>query len=333
MPVRPLLAVLTAAAIVAAGCGGSARGPALAAIGAGLTGPAGARATVYATGLPTVSAFAFDAGGRLWATTAAYTSAGADGVWMVASTGATPVQVVSGLRTPLGLAWSGGWLYVASLGRVDAFGGFDGARFAERRTVLTGPLEEGENNNLVVGPDGRLLMGVSAPCDHCEPASRWAGTVVSFAADGSDLRVVAKRIRAPFGLAVQSGTGRLYVTMNQRDDLGERTPGDWLGLVADGQDWGFPACYGQGGAACAGVPAPVAVLDRHAAAGGVALTGGSALVAEWALGRVLRVALDGGSVAPYLAGLRNPLPVAAAPDGALLVGDWGTGKVYRIAPG
>lgn len=332
MALRRLVAVLAAAALVAA-CGGTAPAPALVSIGAGLNGSAGSRATVYATGLPTVSAMAFDGDGRLWATTAAYTSGGADAVWMIASAGAAPVRVVEGMRTPLGLAWSGGWLYVASLGRVDAFGGFDGTRFAERRTVLTGPLENGENNNLVVAPDGRLLMGISAPCDHCVPASPWAGTVVSFAADGSDLRVVAKRIRAPFGLTVRQGTGQLYVTMNQRDDLGERTPGDWLAVVGDGQDWGFPACYGQGGHDCAGVPAPLAVLDRHAAAGGVVIAGGSALVAEWALGKVQRVALDGRSVTPYLTGLESPLPVLAAPDGTILVGDWGTGKVYRIAIG
>src|SRR5690348_16782016 len=98
---RPHLWLL-AAVLVAAGCGR----------GAPATAPT---TTVYATGLPTVSAFAFDAQGRLWAATAAYTSEGDDGVWMVSAAGAAPVKVVSGLRTPLGLAWSGGWLYVASL--------------------------------------------------------------------------------------------------------------------------------------------------------------------------------------------------------------------------
>jgi hypothetical protein len=27
--------------------------------------------------------------------------------------------------------------------------------------------------------------------------------------------------------------------MNQRDDLGDATPGDWLALVGDGEDWAF----------------------------------------------------------------------------------------------
>ena len=133
--------------------------------------------------------------------------------------------------------------------------------------------------------------------------------------------------------------------MNQRDDLGDATPGDWLALVRSGQSWGFPGCYGQDGSACDGVPEPVAELDAHAAVSGVAVVailgpaiGPSAFVAEWAKGVVLRVALtaDGdtyrGSVEPFLTGLTSPVPVATAPDGALLVGDWGSGTVYRVAP-
>jgi hypothetical protein len=64
------------------------------------------------------------------------------------------------------------------------------------------------------------------------------------------------------------------------------------------------------------------VLDKHAAAGGVAIVTGqlgrnvgtAALVAEWQSKRVLRVALTKSgstyksSVAPFLSGLKNPLP-------------------------
>ena len=178
-----------------------------------------------------------------------------------------------------------------------------------------------------------------------QPTTEDAAAVLSFLPDGSDLRVVAGGIRAPVGLAYYPGTDDLFVTMNQRDDLGDATPGDWLSVVRDGQAWGFPDCYGQGGSACVGSPTPVAVLDKHAAVSGVAIvTGGlgasigpSALVAEWATGLVLRVALthDGatyaGTVEPFLTGLAKPVPVVTAPDGSVFVGDWGTGTVYRIA--
>jgi glucose/arabinose dehydrogenase len=132
--------------------------------------------------------------------------------------------------------------------------------------------------------------------------------------------------------------------MNQRDDLGTRTPGDWLAKVAEGDDWHFPECYGQGGAACSGAPGPIAVLDKHAAAGAVAVVTGqlgssvgtAALVSEWQTSRVMRVPLaKGGATStsaaePLLTGVRNPLALATAPDGALFVGDWGTGRIYRV---
>jgi glucose/arabinose dehydrogenase len=121
--------------------------------------------------------------------------------------------------------------------------------------------------------------------------------------------------------------------MNQRDDLGARTPGDWLAVVRRGDDWGFPACYGQ----CANSPSPVAVLGKHAAAGGVAFAGGAALVAEWQLGRVRRVTITkagetySGTTTTFLTGLVHPLPIVTTADGDVLVGDWGTGKIYRVA--
>ena len=331
------LAVVVLGGLALAGCGTAKRTvvaePALVPIGAGLRGPSALAAAVYATGLPTTSAFALDARGRLWVATSAASDHRKDGVWLVARAGARPVKVISGVRGPLGLTWYRGRLYVASLGRVDAFSGLRGTSFARRTRILAEPRGHGWNNGIAVAPGGRLVMGISSACDHCTSTSKFSGTIVSFRPDGSDVRVYAKGIRAPFGVAYVPGTSRLLVSMNQRDDLGTRTPGDWLAEVSPGDDWRFPGCYGQGGSACAGAPSPFAVLDRHAAAGAVAVFGNSALVAEWQTGRVLRVPLGGSAsrATPFLTGVRNPLALATARDGALLVGDWGTGRVYRIA--
>ena len=190
-----------------------------------------------------------------------------------------------------------------------------------------------------------MMMGISAPCDHCTPTPKWSASVVSFRPDGTDLQVYASGIRAPVGLAVNPLNGQLLVTMNQRDDLGARTRGDWLATVHRGDAFGFPSCYGQGGRACAGVPPATAVLDKHAAVSGVAVVTGqlgtpvgtSAVVAEWATGKVRRVPIapSGSSASttakPFLAGLKNPVPVALDPRGGLLVGDWSRGTIYRIA--
>ncbi len=313
-------------------------------IGAGLQGPSGVVATVFATGLDHVGAFAFDDDDRLWVATAGYDDDGTDAVYLVAPAGASPVKVIDGLHTPLGLVWSDDVLYVASAGGVDAYRGLVDGTFAAHSRILTLPSGVGEVNGLVMSSAGRLYLGVSAPCDACTPTTELAAAVVSFLPDGSDLRVEAGGIRAPVGLTFYPGTSDLFVTMNQRDDLGDATPGDWLAVVRSGQVWGFPACYGQEGSACADVPTPVAVLDAHAAVSGVAIVtgqlgaavGSAAIVAEWATGAVLSVGLAktgdayAGTAAPFITGLTNPVPVAVAPDGTLLVGDWGTGTIYRI---
>jgi len=346
---RPL-AALAAAVLLVAACGVGSANPTtpadgLVAIGAGLTGPAGLKATVYAKGLSKVAALSFDAQGRLWAATADSTDQGKDGVYMVARAGAVPVEVVAGLHTPLGLLWYQGSLYVASKDRVDAYSAFDGTTFASHRTVLTLPDGVGESNQLVATRDGRMLLGISAPCDHCTPTSKFSAAILSFQPDGSGLQIYASGIRAPIGLAFYPGTLDLLVTMNQRNDLGAATPGDWLALVSAGQDWKSPLCYGQAGTACAGVPKPVAVLDKHAAVSGVAVVTGqlgpavgtAALVAEWTLGKVQQVTLKqtgssyAGTVSTLVTGLQNPVPVILSPGGSLLIGDWGSGIVYQVA--
>jgi glucose/arabinose dehydrogenase len=342
--------VLAALALVAVGCGGGSAKSTSAtdrvAIGQGLQGPAGLKATVYATGLRNVSAFAFDASERLWVTTSAASGHSRDGVYLIPRAGGKPVKVISGVKGPLGLLWHAGRLYVTSLGRLDVFSDLHGAHFAKREAVIVEPAGHGWNNAIVALPGGRLAMSISAACDHCVSRSRWSGTIISFRPDGSGIRIYASGIRAPFGVVYDKASDALMTSMNQRDDLAAKTPGDWLALVREGQNWRFPGCYGQGGSACRGVPAPLAVLDKHAAAGGVAIVSGqlgsavghAALVSEWERGSVLSAPLRSSGTgyrsaraAPLLTGFKNPLPLAVASDGALFVGDWTRGIVYRIA--
>jgi len=345
---RTVSRIIVASALLLASCGGgsasSSSNAGLVDIGAGLEGVAGLQATIYAGGLTHAAAFAVDAQGRLWVATADYSDRGKDGVYLVAATGATPVEIVSGLHTPLGLLWHDGTLFVASKTRVDAYSALQGSRFSAHRTVLTLPTGVGEVNNIVLAPNGRLLVGISAPCDHCTPASKYSGAILSFTTSGTDLQVYASGIRAPVGLTFVPGTSDLLVTMDYRDDLGAKTTGDALAVVRAGTAWGNPACYGQGGAACSGVPTTTATLDRHAAVSGVAVVTGqlgagvgtSAIVAEWALGKVQRVALDTrgstspGNVTPFVTGIKNPVAVSLAAGNALLVGDWSSGTIYRI---
>jgi glucose/arabinose dehydrogenase len=314
-------------------------------IGAGILGPSGLTASVYARGVEHISALAEDTEGRIWVASAIGESNDDDAVSVITAAGAAPTTVIDDVDTPLGLVWLDGALYVAQRSGVARYSGFDGTTFAEHHAVLSLPDGVGEVNGLALSADGRFVAGVSAPCDSCTPASPWSASVVTFLPDGSDARVYASGVRAAVGFAYFPGTNDLFASLNQRDDLGTRTPGDWLALLADGQDWGFPKCYGQRSRVCNGVPEPVAVLAEHAAVSGVAIVTGQlgvkigtgAAVAEWMKGTVKFVSLTKkgngyrGTTRTLLTGFSHPMPVLVTRDGALLVGDWGTGRIVRVA--
>jgi len=339
-----LFAIVTISAALVAPVTGAGATTKPASIGAGLHGPKNLAATVYATGLKKISALATDASGRVWAATAEATDKGTDAIYLVTAAGATPQRVATDVHTPLGLLWIGDTLYVSEHDGVLALGGFAGTSFATRTSVVSFPDGTGEVNGIAQGTDGRIYVGISAPCDSCTPTAQYSASVVSFLPDGSDLQVVASKIRAPVGLAFFPGTNDLFVTMNQRDDLGKKTPGDWLARVKAGQSWGFPSCYGQSSPQCRGTPAPVAVLDKHAAVSGVAIVTGQlgqsvgtgAVVAEWVTGKVQLVELTAapsgytGTTRTFLTGFKNPVPVLLDATGTLFVGDWTTGRLYRI---
>ena len=340
---RPTALLVMLVALLGCGGGGVATSPEPT-IGAGLSGPTGLHATIFAAGLPTVASFAFDSEGRLWVGTAAESDGGKDGVYLVAAAGATPQEVISDAHTPLGLLWYQGSLYVAASGGVSAYSGFNGTTFTSHHTILALPTDVGEENSLVLAPSGRMLLGISAPCDDCTPALPDSASIVSFLPSGGDPQIYASDIRAAVGLAFVPGTSDLLVSLDQRDDLGSATPGDWLVDVHQGSAWGFPGCYGQGGSICAGVPPPLAVLDKHGAVSDVAIVTGqlgsaigtAALVAEWNTGRVEDVKLTQagsdymGTLETPITGAAMPVALIIAPDGALYIGAWGSGTIYRV---
>ena len=327
--------------------------------------PEGFRVTTVASGAGQPTNLAFDRRGGMWTTSAAYDRTPSDGVWLTPRPGARPVHVIGGLQSALGLTWLGGELYVAharpgssTVGQVTAYSRFDGRRFRARRTVLRRlPTGLHQIDSIIPGPGGRLYLGIGSVADAQPGPSPISASVVSFLPSGRGLRVEARGLRNPYGLAFVPGTSRLLVSDNGRDRLGAGRPPDELNLVDTARppvDLGFPGCFGQGGARCRGTVSPIAPLAPHAAAGGVAVSprlggyGLSAYVAENGSTNspkptgnlVVRVALwpadsgDRATVHPFAHGFapHDPLGTAIGPGGALYVTLHTSGKIVRIAP-
>lgn len=304
--------------------------------------PFGHIAERYATGLKRPTAMAHGPDGRL------YVAQETGEIVVVGAGSAKPRVLARGFHTPLGLAWSGPRLFVSSRGRLDSLN-LVGKTLRARRTVLKGlPYGRHQQDNVVVGRDGRLYLGSGSTCDVCREKDSRSATILSVRPNGRDLRIVARGLRNPYGLAFRPGTGWLYVTVNGRDDLGAE-PAEMLVAVAEGRHFGWPHCWPSwarkrlAGKGCAQVTPPAAYLEPRSGAGGITFErdGRTAFVALWgqyfgrkhgrtvvrltfgARGRVVRQQI-------FVRGFEHPLAVLVARDGGLLVSDWGAGRIYRI---
>ncbi len=303
-----------------------------------LTVPAGFAAQLYATGLKRPTALAFGPDGLLYATQES------GEVVAVGRGSARPRVLARGFRTPLGLAWQGRTLYVSAQGSLHRLV-VRGKRVTSRRAILTRlPFGRHQQDTVAVGRDGRLYLGSGSTCDACAERDRRSAAVLSVKPDGSDLRVVARGLRNPFGLAFEPGTSRLFVSDNGRDGLGDSEPAETVVLIRPGAHYGWPRCWASWRerrlrGSCAGVTAPVAYLEPHSSANTLAFWRGSLFVAVWGQylserwGRKLvRVNVRSGRSTTFADGFEHPLGLAVEPRaGGLLVGDWGRGVVYRLA--
>lgn len=64
--------------------------------------------------------------------------------------------------------------------------------------------------------------------------------------DGSDLQVYASGIRNPVGLALNPQTGEVWTSVNERDELGDDLPPDYITHVQQGGFYGWPWYYTGG---------------------------------------------------------------------------------------
>lgn len=302
---------------------------------AGIRVPAGFRVSVVARGLTHPTALAWGPGGRIFATE--------DVGRLVEIRAGAPELVASGLRTPLGLAISGSTVFVSEMGRLERLR-LGSGRVVSRKVIVSGlPFGLHQQDNVVLGRDGRLFVGSGSTCDACNEPSARSATILSMRRDGTDVRVVASGLRNPYGLTLEPRTGRLYVSVNGRDKLGTGEPAEMVVRIRSGARYGWPDCWPSWRlrrlvGSCRGVSQPSAYLEPHSSADGIAFWRGALYVAEWGEylssrhgRRVVQVVLGRPArVTTFADGFDHPLALLPAGRG-LLVADWGRGIVYRIS--
>lgn len=287
---------------------------------------------------------------------------------------------LQGLNSPFGMALVGNDLYVADTDAVLRF------RYRPGRTRITGPgkklvaLPAGPVNyhwtrDLLAARDGkRLYVGVGSNSNVGERGmdkEKGRAAIWEIELPGGGHRIYASGLRNPNGLSWEPKTGRLWVAVNERDELGSDLVPDYLTSVVEGGFYGWPYSYYGGHVDPRVKPArpdlvaaaivPDYALGPHTASLGVAFSDGDpALPPRFAYGafvgqhgswnrnprsgyKVIFVPFENGAPrgAPQdvLTGFVSdegkaygrPVGVAFARDGALLVADDVGNVVWRVS--
>jgi len=159
-------------------------------------------------------------------------------------------ELLTGLSSPSGLAWRDGKLYVANH---DALLRFD---YAEGANAVTGeptklvdlpPAGNHWMRNIILSDDGtKLYIAVGSASNIADAgieAERNRAAIHELDLPSGLARVYGAGLRNPNGLAWNPWNGELWVTVNERDQLGSDLVPDYLTNVPIGVNYGWPWVY------------------------------------------------------------------------------------------
>ena len=163
----------------------------------------------------------------------------------------TRTVFLENLRSPFGMALVGQTLYVANADAVVAFPYQTGQTQISVAGRTLAALPAGRNHHwtksLVASPDGRrLYVGVGSNsniAEHgmAEEEGRAAIHEIDIATGAG--RIFASGLRNPVGLAWQPDSGKLWVAVNERDELGDDLVPDYMTSVTPDGFYGWPWSY------------------------------------------------------------------------------------------
>lgn len=155
----------------------------------------------------------------------------------------------SGFEYPHGMAFHGGYLYVADVRgvwRVPYRDGQTKTVDAPEQVTAEGAIGDSSGHwtrNIAFAPDGtHFYVAIGSASNIGEEAAPRA-TVQEFDASGHNQRTFASGLRNPVGIAFYPGSNDLFVVVNERDGLGDELPGDYLTHLERGAFYGWPYAY------------------------------------------------------------------------------------------
>jgi glucose/arabinose dehydrogenase len=162
---------------------------------------------------------------------------------------------LQGLNSPIGMALVGNTFYTADSDAVLSFPYHSGdTEIKAAPTQLTalpaGTINHHWTKSLIASPDGQhLYVGVGSNSNAAEnglDVEHDRAAVWEIDIKTGEHRIYASGLRNPVGLAWEPQSKALWVAVNERDDLGDHVPPDYMTALHDGGFYGWPfSYYGQ----------------------------------------------------------------------------------------
>lgn len=157
-------------------------------------------------------------------------------------------EYASGLKQPFGMAFWNNAFYVANTDAILRFPYKKGDTKASAAPTKVADLPSGPaghwTRNIAFSPDGAWLyvtVGSSHNIDVDPDPLR--ATILRFKPDGTGREVVSTGVRNPVGLSFHPKTKQLWMSVQERDGLGDELAPDYVAQVRPGAFFGWPYTY------------------------------------------------------------------------------------------
>jgi glucose/arabinose dehydrogenase len=97
--------------------------------------------------------------------------------------------------------------------------------------------------NVIFNPTGTKMYVAVGSATNSTPGDENRAAIHEYNPDGSGYRIFASGLRNPVGLAFFPGTETLWTAVNERDQLGDDLPPEFMTSVRDGGFYGWPYSY------------------------------------------------------------------------------------------
>jgi glucose/arabinose dehydrogenase len=151
-----------------------------------------------------------------------------------------------GQRRPFGIAFHDDYVYVGNMKELVRFK-YDpktSKRMGQAEHLMDMPGGGHDTRSVAISADGKhlfLSVGSGSNISTGEEPIRAAVTICDL--DGKNARLYSTGLRNPVGLTIEPVTGNPWVTVNERDELGDNLPPDYLTSIKDGGFYGWPYSY------------------------------------------------------------------------------------------